>query len=87
MHLLRRKIQVSRPDILHRIELELLEPDDLMCNVDFTVIVLGRNFRRFQYSDLCVGDRIGKVIRIYLLYIRATSRNIQLVNVLLLSLM
>ncbi len=87
MHFLHRQVQVSRPDILHREEFDLLETDHLMRYMDFAMIVLGSGFHRIECLHLRVGDGVGVVIRVHSLHICSTLFDIELVNVILLALM
>src|SRR5215471_800360 len=87
MHFLPGKIQVTRTDVFHRVKLQLLETDDLVRDMNFTMVVLCDSLHRFKNLHLRIRDGIRKVIGIDLLHICAAFGNIQLVNVVLLSLM
>src|SRR5215475_163094 len=87
MHFLRRKVQIPRTNVFHGVKLQLLETDDLVRDMNFTVVVLRDRFHRFKNLYLRIRDGICKVIGVDLLHICAAFWNVQLVHVVLLSLM
>src|SRR4029450_3175356 len=67
VHLVFRKIQLARPHVLVRIELDLLETNDARHDVDFAVRSwkVSRMVTRVENGHTRVSDRVGVVVAVH----------------------